>query len=308
MSNLQISSYIEDQPTKCTFDVIRIGNLSFHEGATVAIKVDGKGMFYGYVFSKQRTKDVSLINVTCYDQLRYLKNKDSYVFENLTSDKIFSRICQDFVLKYKVVDKSGYVCAPRTNDGKALYDMIKEALQDTLINSKQWFIIRDNFGTLEHVNIRNLDSGIVLGDASGVEDLSYTSSIDEEVYNQIKLYRDNSKAGKRDIFIVNDTINGGGNLKKWGILQYYEKVDDTLNLAQIEQRARGILSLYNSTKRTLKLDCIGSTKVFAGCFVICRIADLGDISVNGYMLVTDCVHTFDNNEHHMSVTLQAVAL
>ena len=308
IGNLQISSYIEDQPTKCTFDLVKADNISFHEGATFSLTVDGKGVFKGYVFSKKRNRDVEIIHVTCYDQLRYLKNKDSYVFENLTSDQIFARICEDFVLKYKVVDRSSYICAPRTHDSKPLYDMIKTALYDTLINAKTWFIIRDNFGTLEHVSITSLDSGIILGDESGIENLEYETSIDKDVYNQIKLYRDNNKTGKREIFIVNDTIYGGNNLKRWGILQYYAKVDDNLNLAQIEQRARGMLALYDDTKRTLKLECLGSFKVFAGSFITVRIADLGDLSVNQYMLVTSCTHKINNNEHRMSVTAEMVTL
>ena len=82
ISNLEISTKIQDDPGKCTFDLLKCDGIAFWEGATVSIVLDGYKMFRGFVFSKKRNKDVDIISVTCYDQLRYLKNKDSYVFEN----------------------------------------------------------------------------------------------------------------------------------------------------------------------------------------------------------------------------------
>lgn len=304
--NIKLTTYIEDNPGKCTFDIEFVAPLSFEEGASFSLEIDGNKMFRGYVFTRSFSEDKTLISVVAFDQLRYLKNKDSYVFKGMTSDEIFSKICEDFVLRYRVVDKSNYKCIPRSNDATGLYDMIKCALSDTLINAKDWFIIRDNFGVLEHVNIFSLQAGVMIGDSSGLLGFKYETSIDSDTYNQIKLYKDNTKTKKRELYIVNDTINGGANLKKWGILQLYEKVDDNLNIAQIEQKARGMLSLYNSSKKTLKLTSVGSCKIFAGCIFRCNIADLGDTSIDSYMLVTECTHTFDNNEHTMDLTTEVV--
>lgn len=305
ISDIKIVSYLEEQPGKCTFSVRKTPGLAFWEGATVAINAYGC-KFKGFIVKKERDKDVDAISVTALDQLFYLKNKDSKVFENMTSDQIFARLCDEFVLQYKVVDKSNYICAPRNNPAKPLYTMIQTALDDTLINSKQWFIVRDNFGVLEHINIKSLDSGVVIGDSSGLLDFKYSSYIDENVYNQIKLYRDNKKTGKREIFIVNDTINGGQNIKEWGILQLYEKVDENLNLAQIEQKARGMLSLYNNTGRSLKLECLGVPTVFAGATIRCKISDLGDLSIDNKLLVTECTHSISNKLHTMSARVELV--
>lgn len=306
ISNLEITTKIEDDPGKATFDIFRRDSLEFWEGATVSIQLSGYNIFKGFVFSKKRAKDVDKISVTCYDQLRYFKNQDSYVFENMTSDQIFSKLCTEFVLQHKVVDKSYHICAPRSNDATSLYDMMKYALNDTLVNGKQWYIIRDNFGVLEHINIMSLKTNLILGDRSGVTDFTYETSIDKDTYNQIKLYRDNESSGKREIFIVNDTINGGDNLKAWGILQLYQKVDEKLNLAQIEQKARGMLSLYNNTKRSLKIDATGIPYICAGSIFRCRIQDIGDLSIDRYLLVTDCTHKIENNMHTMSLTTEVI--
>lgn len=306
VSDINVYTFLSEQPGKCTFTIQRTDDLAFWEGATVSLVCNGIDVFKGFVFKKKRGMDVATIDVTAYDQLRYLKNKDSRVFQGVTSDKIFSSICQDFVLKYRVVDASTHICTPRSNDNTALYEMIQTALDDTLIYAKKWFIIRDNFGTLEHVNIFSLNSGLILRDKSGITDLDYESSIDDDVYNQIKLYRDNKESGKREIFVVNDTINGGQNLLRWGILQLYQKVDESLNIAQIESKARGMLNLYNDTARSLKFDCLGDFRVFAGAIIKVEIADLGDLTLNDYLLVTSCTHKLKNKEHYMSIEVELV--
>lgn len=305
--DISITTYLEDNAGKCVFSVIRIDGLAFWEGATISITIDGKGIFKGYIFAKERNEDIEQIKCTAYDQIRYLKNKDSKAFENKTSAQIFSELCDEFVLKYNIVDSSDYICAPRNEDNQYLYQMIKNALSDTLINTGEWFMIRDNFGVLEHINIKSLDTDLVLGDQSSVTGIDYKTSIDKDVYNQIKLYRDNTETGKHEVFIVNDTINGGQNLKEWGILQLYEKVDDNLNLAQIEQRARGMLSLYNNTSRELNFnDVIGDFKVCAGSLVTVNIADIGDLSIYKKLLVTECTHKIKNKEHLMDLTVRLV--
>lgn len=306
VSDMTITTYLEDNPGKLEFTVLATNPLAFWEGATVSVVVDGYNMFKGFVFKKSRDQDVEKVKVTCYDQLRYLKNKDSRVFEGVRSHDIFRQLCKDFALKYKVVDASPHICAPRSEDATSLYDMIKHALHDTQANTGSWYFIRDNFGTLEHINIESCVRPEVLGDKSFVTGFDYETSIDDNVYNQIKLYRDNEKTGKREVFIVNDTINGGDKIREWGILQLYEKIDEKYNIAQIESRALAMLKYYCSTRRSLTLHCIGIKEFFAGCIFKCKIADLGDLSLNSYLLVTECTHKFSNEEHTMDIKTEVV--
>lgn len=307
VSDMTITTYLRDNPGKLEFTVLAKSPLAFWEGATVSVVLDGYKLFKGFVFKKSRTQDVEKIKVTCYDQMRYLKNKDSRVFENVTSSQIFEQLCKDFVLKHKVVDASSHICAPRSEDATSLYDMIQNALDDTLSNTKNWYFIRDNFGTLEHVNITSCRRPEVLGDKSFVTGFDYETSIDDEVYNQIKLYRDNEKTGKREVFIVNDTVNGGSKLKEWGILQLYEKVDENYNVAQIESRALAMLKYYCQTRRSLTLHCLGVKEFFAGCIFKCSIDNIEEgTSLNSYLLVTECTHKISNEKHTMDIKTEVV--
>jgi hypothetical protein len=61
-------------PGKLAFKVMNDSILDFTEGNIIKMAVDGVNTFYGYIFTKKRDKD-GLINVTAYDQLRYLKQR-----------------------------------------------------------------------------------------------------------------------------------------------------------------------------------------------------------------------------------------
>lgn len=306
VSDITITTYLDDNPGKLEFTVLAVDSLTFAEGATVYVVVDDYNMFKGFVFKKSHTEVPNRVKVTCYDQLRYLKNKDSRVFENVTSNQIFEQLCKDFVLQYKTVDASSHICAPRSEDATSLYDMIKNALNDTMNNTGKWYFIRDNFGTLEHINITSCIRPEMLGDKSFVTGFDYETSIDDGVYNQIKLYRDNETTKKREVFIVNDTINGGDKIRRWGILQLYEKIDESYNIAQIESRALTMLRYYCNTRQSLKLKCLGVKEFFAGCIFKCEIANLGDTSLNSYLLVTQCTHKLSNSSHTMDIVTEVV--
>lgn len=302
IANIQISSWLEDQPGKCTFTVYKSSTLAFWEGATISITIDGKGIFCGYIQTKERDSNVEIIKCTAYDQLLYWKAKDSMVVKNLTSDQLFETLCKKYKLKYQVIDKSDYICTPRVEDGKSIYEIQRNALWDTLIYTKKRFIIRDNFGTLNHVNIMSLKTNLAFGDKSGVTNFSYKSDISKNTYNIIKLYKDNKDTGKREIYIVFDSVTQA----RWGDLQLYQSVDEAMTSVQIEERAKNLLKYYDVVNRTLTLECLGNFNVFAGAIIRCTITDLGDLSIDSELLVTECTHKIDNDMHTMSLRVELV--
>jgi hypothetical protein len=184
--------------------------------------------------------------------------------------------------------------------------MIQNALDDTLINTGRMYFIRDNEGVLQHLNVTSCLRPEVLGDKSFVTDFDYESSIDDEVYNQIKLYRDNQTTGKREVFVVNDTVNGGDKLRRWGILQLYEKVDENYNIAQIEARALSMLNYYNNPRVSLTLHCLGIKEFFAGCIFKCSLENVGEETLDRYLLVTQCTHKISNEIHTMDLVTEVI--
>lgn len=309
--DISIETQLEEQPTKCTFKLLRAPDLKFYEGATVSMKFDGFKVFKGYVFVRKYTQNADEMQVTAYDLLRYLKYEDTYVYSGKTSDQLFKQICKDYNLKYKIVDKSSFVCPARSEDNTTLYEIIQTALDQTLINTQKRFIIRDNFGTLEHINVMSLDTKLFIGDKSGVTKFDYEISIDKDVYNQVKLYRDNEDTGKRDVWIINDTAtkgkNKGRNLKEWGILQVTKEVDENYTSAQIKDLAEKMFKYYNQKRRKIKITSLGDFNVRAGSIIYCKFSGYENLGKVRRFLVNSCTHTIDNGKHTMQLELEAVS-
>lgn len=282
-------------PSKLTFKVIQDGILKIEKGNEVRFKWNGNNVFFGYIFDKKRDKE-NIVEIVCYDQLRYLKNKDTYVYENKTASEVLKLITGDFNLQTGNVDDTTFKIASRVEDNQTLFDIIQNALDLTMENKKELYVLYDDFGKIALRSLENMRVNILI-DAATAENYSYSSSIDDNTYNKIKLIFDNEETGKRDVYIAQH----GENINKWGVLQYY----DTLQKGENgKAKADALLELYNKKTRNLKIkNTFGDCRVRAGSLIGVQL-DLGDVTLNNWMLVESCKHVFKLNEHFMDLTLR----
>lgn len=298
--NIEWSTERRSAPGKLTFRIVKDESIDFQEGAAVRLKVDGTPVFFGFVFTKKRDRE-QIIEVTAYDQLRYLRNKDTYVYENMTASQFIQLLAADFSLRTGTLEDTGFVIASRVEDNISLLDMIENALDLTLQNTKEMFVLYDDFGKLTLKNISSMRVGeqgryLMLDEETG-ENFEYTSSIDGDTYNKVKLTYENEDTGKREVYIAQDSSH----MNQWGILQYF----DTLQKGENgKAKADALLKLYNSKTKRLKMNNVkGDIRVRAGCLVVVKL-NLGDMSVKNFMLVETVKHTFKLDEHVMDLTLR----
>lgn len=293
--DISFSTSRKGEPGKLTFKVIKDEILNFNEGNAVTFRYGGVSVFYGFVFAKNRSKD-GLISVTAYDQLRYLKNKDTYVYSNKTAGELFKLLADDFKLRTGKIDNTNYKIASRIEENKTLFDIIQNALDITLENTNKMYVLYDNTGKMCLENIENLKLNIML-DENSAEDYNYSSSIDVQTYNQIKLSYENEQAGKREIYITKSSEN----INNWGVLQFFDTIDENTNG---RAKAEALLKLYNQKTRSLSINkAMGDMRVRGGTSVIVSL-NLGDLKVQNYMLVEKVTHIFKDNEHFMDLTLR----
>ena len=158
------------------------------------------------------------------------------------------------------------------------------------------YVLYDDFGKLTLKNIESMRVNLLIDEESG-ENFDYASSINEETYNQIVLSRENEKTGQREVYPLND-IN---NIKKWGVLQYYDTVGDKVNIANM---AETLLKLYNKKSSNFSISNVfGDVRVRGGSFVLVKL-DLRDVKIQNWMLVEEAKHTFSKDEHMMSLRLR----
>lgn len=256
-------------PAKLELTLLADTNVEWVHGGIVTYLDDG-GRFYGYVFKIARTQEET-VSVTAYDQTRYLKNKETYEFTGVRADQVLSRIGADFKLKVGALPSTGYVIPSLVCDLKTLFDIILESLDQTLINAGRMFYLWDDFGTLRLSEVTAPKEVTVLGEDSLATGFSYESSIDGETYNKIKLVRDNKETGKRDVYVTQDS----NNMALWGILQLQEKAEEDLNEAQVNERCRQMLELYNRPEETLSLSALALPGLRAGQVIYCALHSIG---------------------------------
>lgn len=283
------------EPGILKFSCLQDDVLNVTEGNAVKFIVDGTNLFFGFIFSISRDK-TDVIQITAYDQLRYLKNKDTYVYTNKRADQVISMIAGDFGLNVGTLSNSGYVIASKVEDNKTLFDIIQAALDETLRNTRRLFVFYDNFGKLTLRNSEDMLLDLLIDEESG-ESYSYTSSINDNTYNKIKLTYDNEETGKREVFIAKDSTN----INKWGVLQFYESIDNPKGAVA---KADALLSLYNAKTRNLKISNVfGDLRVRAGVSVVVKL-NLGDVALQNYMLVENAKHTFGKDSHFLDLSLR----
>lgn len=282
-------NYTKNSPAVLKFSLIS-GDIEFTEGDVVKFIFDNNDVFLGFIFSLNYSKN-SIINITAFDQLRYFKNKDTYIYENKTVSQLLTEIAGDFNCNLGEIQDTGYIIPYRVEDNNTLFDIIQTGLDLTFQNTLQQFILFDDCGKLSLKNIMSMIVNIVICEDT-INDYYLSSSIDKESYNKIKLIYENNKKGIRDIYIAQ------GNNQEWGVLQYVDTLKEDENGVN---KAISLLNLYNkkSKKLTIK-NALGDIRVRAGSLLI---VDMKSINLLKLMLVNNVTHTFKNNEHFMYLSL-----
>ena len=282
-------------PGELKFKVVKDDVISFTEGDAVRLKVNGQNVFYGFIFKKQRDKE-QIISVTAYDQLRYLKNKDTIVYENKTAGELIQMIAKDYMMQTGTIEDTGFKIKSRVEENTSLFDMIQNALDMTLENQKYMYVMYDDFGKIALKGLDNMRLNLLIDEETG-ENFEYTSSIDSNTYNKVKLTYDNEKTGTREVYVAQDSEN----MNAWGVLQYFDTLQEGENA---KAKADALLSLYNKKTRNLTIkNAFGDVRVRAGSMIVV-IMDLGDMKLKNLMLVEKCKHEFKESQHLMTLTLR----
>lgn len=279
---------------KLEFTLLKTPNLAFYEGDMVTLYIDYTPIFKGYVFKKTKNEKGEL-TVTCYDQLRYLKAKQSYVID-MTATDLLKMVAAEFRLELGEVDDTGYVLPAYVEENRELFEIVTKALDKTQIVTGDMFVLYDHFGKLNLKAVANMGINYVIGEKSLATGFEYTTSIDDETYNYIKIVRPNESTGRADVYVYNDENNIG----LWGMLQLYHQVDKDTNEAQIRELGHQLLNYHNKVWDTLNIDCLGILGLIAGNTIAVELDDLGETM---RLIVDKCTHTFKDGKHTMSLEL-----
>ena len=266
------------------------------EGNQVLFRYKNGDIFLGYVFIRKMDNSKNTMKITAYDQLRYLKNKWFYKFENVTASDIIKRIAADFQLKLGDIADTEYVFESRTEDAKTLFDIILNVLSITTQMTKKRYVLYDDCGSLTLTEEEDMKIPDLIIDENSGEKYSYSSTIDKDTYNYIKLYYKNEKTKKIDTWVEEDSVN----IRRWGTLVLLESVPEGVN--NIEKAVK-MLELHNYPRRTYTISRVfGDLRVYGGSGVLVKMK-MAEMNILNYMIVTTVRHTFKHGEYFMDLSL-----
>lgn len=266
------------------------------EGNQVLFRYKNSDIFLGYVFIRKMDNSKNTMKITAYDQLRYLKNKWFYKFENVTASDIIKRIAADYKLKLGDIADTEYLFESRTEDDKTLFDIILNVLSITTQMTKKKYVLYDDCGSLTLADQETMKIPDLIIDENSGEEYSYSSTIDKDTYNNVVIYYKNDKTGKREIYNEKDSVN----IRRWGYLTLLESAPEGVNKVE---KAVKMLELHNYPRRTYSLSKVfGDLRVYGGSGVLVKM-QMAEMNILNYMIVTTVRHTFKHGEYFMDLSL-----
>lgn len=279
---------------KISFSFMRDLNFTVEVGHVIRFDIDTTPIFYGYIFDVAYDETAKGV-ATAYDQLIYLKNKTSHVFENQSASDITKLICAEYGLNMGAIDPTNLPIS-FIHQNKEAINAITDALNRTVSASNRLYTLYDDAGKINLRSLSNMTTDVVLAYESLATGYKYSQSISDDVYNKVKLIKKDEETGKKEIFVIQDAEN----IAKWGSLEYSETVDENLSDAEIQARTQLILKLKNRILRKLETQSLGDYKARAGAMVCVKFERE---NIASWFLVSEAQHKFENQAHTMKLSL-----
>ncbi len=297
IKNVSVKGEISKACRELTLDISgEITGLPYlKEGACILFKVEDKEVFQGFVFSVGNSKGEDL-KVKCYDMGIYLKkNKQTYKFNNKKASDIIKIICTDFSIPMGEVDDSGFNIKTLILENKTLFDSIKSAIEMTFKQTGKKYRLFSRMGKIFFKEIDTPKQAIIIEEGANLISIDYTTSIDD-LKNRVKLVKEVSKDNDDDVKSDNKELQ-----EQFGVLQYFEKVKENVNKAQMNERADKLLKEKSKKKEEVRLKALGNIEVSSGEIIFISSPA---IDTEGYFKVVQDDHTFNNGEHMMSLKVE----
>ena len=244
-------------PGTLTFTVLEEdGAPSLREGARVSLRLDGEGLFCGYVFTRARSAG-GRVEVTAYDQLRYLRSRDTMLYEGKTASALLRMLAADFRLTLGDVEETGYAIPIGAEENVPVWDMVENALDETYRATGRRYVLYDNFGKLCLKSAGSLALPLLL-DENTVSAYRCEETIDEGAYSRVRLLYEDGRRGVRQLFSGGDESLQ----ERWGVLQYFEKLQDPTGGQSLVE---SILRAHSAPVTSITVTgAIGSPQVHGG--------------------------------------------
>ncbi len=290
---ITLTTHISGTCAELKFNVVKDSIINFTEGNEVSFIVDGVKLFKGYVFTKRRNTN-DIITVTCYDQIRYLMNKDTFNYSNKTASDLIKTICSQFELKYGTIANTNFIIPYRAEANRKILDSINTALTITTNMTNNKYVIYDDFGKLTLKNINDMKTNYLL-DEDCFRSFDFETSIND-TFNQVKVIDDINYKTREIVIEKDDAL-----IAKYGILQQLYYIQEELNP---KEYAKMRLKECKEKSVTFNIfDAIGRLDLRAGNSILVDLS-VGETEYSSRFLITYMQHKFLDEYHTIDMSIE----
>lgn len=286
---------------KLVVDISNTANLrerlvDLEKGKELRLLYKEKELFRGVIFADS-INAAGQMSITAYDENIYLtKSKDTKIFRNVSASAIVKRLCGEFSIPIGKIDDTGFVIPKLIFRDKTLFDMMVTALTVTEKQTGKRFFLASKEGKLQLLSRKEQTVKWVLENGVNILDASYSQSI-EEMRTQVKI-----AGGDPQKKALAASAKDSELIKRYGVMQHYEKPQSDMPKSQMDQLARQLLKDLATIDDEARIECLGIPEVVAGSAIHVKESMTG--IVGGYYVSSD-EHTFEGGSHRMSLTLSA---
>lgn len=254
-------------------------------GSGVIASENGKELFNGHIFARDRLTGDSEITITAFDRGVYLnRNQAVYKFTGQTPEAATARIAADFGISVGSLASTG-VSITRKFIGVNLSDIIYTMYTLASEKTGKSYVIRFDGDKLCVVE-RGDKSVLYIDGYINLKDAAINESI-EKMVNRVNIYDKNESLLKK--------VENSEYIKLYGLMQSYIKQgdDDVSKKAQKELKDNGIT-------RKITVQTLGNTSCIAGSAVTVKEKYTGLV---GLFQIDGDTHTWMNGQYYNKLTL-----
>lgn len=266
-------------------------------GACVQVWMGEEQVFTGYVFVMSQGSDKSL-TLRAYDQLRYLKARDSLMVYGKSVSALLREMAAKFRLQLGTVEETGCVLWNDVVVSRTLLDIIYGKIKETQQLCGKKYVLLDRAGKLCLLREESLRLPVLLADGTTAMEFRREWDIDQDTYNKVILVNESTVIGIQKVYEVSDSRS----MERFGVLQCMQRVNQGISSAQMDAIARGILQEKNREKQCCTITALGDPTVWAGNLI--RITLTG--MPQGIYRVQRAKHQMKEGEYTMELEVELV--
>lgn len=271
--------------------------LFFENGCVIRAAQEDTVAFRGFLFNIQQGS--GRVWLRAYDQLRYLKMKDTMLVRGKSLSSLLREICGGFGLKAGIVENTPGLLENQVLTARTLLDILYGKMAETEALTGKKYVLYDSDGRLCLQQEDKLMLPLMMGDATICLDWRVERDIDEDTYNKIVLANESVVFGIRKVYEAAD----GQAMKKHGVLQYYKRVNQDLTSGQLQAMGQNLLKEKKQEKRRVRITALGDLSVRGGSLLTVQLGDLP----SGVYRVLQVRHLLECGKHTMEMEVEGLA-